>query len=260
MEKGQSRPIDDLLAIMAKLRGPNGCPWDREQSPATLRSYLLEEAHEVAEAIDRGDWSALREELGDLLLQVVFLARIAEEEGRFGFDDVAAGIAEKLVRRHPHVFGGAPASDAREAFDRWEAIKRAEKGEAFRSRLAGLPPSLPALLRAHRLAEKASRAGFRWPDIPAVAGKVREELAELESAVRTEGRGRVEEELGDLLFAAASLATQLGLDPEAALQKANAKFAARFEHVERAAAADGRHLEELDPGTLDRLWDEAKGE
>ncbi|MCU0232144.1 MAG: nucleoside triphosphate pyrophosphohydrolase [Acidobacteria bacterium] len=256
---------DRLIAIMARLRGEDGCPWDREQTPRTLRPYVLEEAHEVAEAIDGGNWRDLCEELGDLLLQVAFLARIAEEQGQFRFDDVAAAISDKLERRHPHVFGDAEARRVEDVWRRWDEIKRAEKaaagaeGERPRaSRLDGIPSGLPALARAAAMADKASRAGFDWPNPAGIVDKVLEETAELRDALDSGDGSRAEEELGDLLFAAASLARRIKVDPEGALARASAKFAARFRRVEGAAAAEGVALEELDAAELDRRWNEAK--
>ncbi|UCF66505.1 MAG: nucleoside triphosphate pyrophosphohydrolase [Acidobacteriota bacterium] len=252
--------VDRLVQLMARLRAPDGCAWDREQTPQTLRSFLLEEAYELAEAIDRDDWPALREELGDLLLQIVFLSQIASERDAFCFADVAQGLADKLVRRHPHVFGDVEAQTAREAWQQWEQVKRLENesvaSDGFRSRLGGIPRALPALLKAHRLADKAARAGIRWPSARALLGKIRDEIDELERAFEDEQQPRRrEEELGDLLFAAASFARHVGIDPEAALQAANAKFARRFVEVERAA---GRPLETFDAEQLDRLWQAAK--
>ncbi|MCU0223082.1 MAG: nucleoside triphosphate pyrophosphohydrolase [Acidobacteria bacterium] len=255
---------DRLIAIMARLRGEGGCPWDREQTPRTLRPYVLEEAHEVAEAIDGGDWDELRDELGDLLLQVAFLSRIAEEEGRFRFDDVAAAISDKLERRHPHVFGDAQAKRVEDVWRRWDEIKRAEKagtaedGGPDASRLAGIPRGLPALGRAAAVADKASRAGFDWPEPAGIVDKLAEETAELRAALAAGDRDHAEEELGDLLFAAASLARRLKIDPEGALARATAKFVARFRSVEEGAAADGVRLEDLGPAELDRRWNAAK--
>lgn len=256
---------DRLIAIMARLRGENGCPWDREQTPRSLRPYVLEEAHEVAEAIDGGCWDDLREELGDLLLQVAFLARIAEEEGRFRFEDVANAISAKLERRHPHVFGDAEASRVEDVWRRWDEIKRAEKagpkvdgGGPPVSRLDGIPRGLPALGRAALVADKASRAGFDWPQPAGILDKLVEEVEELRAALAGGDRDHAEEELGDLLFAAASLARRLKIDPEGALARATTKFAERFRRVEDAAAADGVRLEDLEAAELDRRWNAAK--
>ena len=256
--------IGPLLEIMARLRSPDGCPWDREQTPASLRTYLLEEAYEAAEAIDAGDWEHLREELGDLLLQIVFLARIAEEEGRFAFDDVARTIADKLLRRHPHVFGAEPAAeDPAQAWGRWEAIKseerRARGEDADASRIPHVPAHLPALLAAHRLADKAARAGFAWPSPAEALEKVREEAEEVGQALAEGEPDALSEEIGDLLFAAASLARQADVDPEAALAAANRKFVSRFQGVEALARSRGQSLEQLDPASLDALWRRTSG-
>ncbi|MBP7147993.1 MAG: nucleoside triphosphate pyrophosphohydrolase [Acidobacteria bacterium] len=244
---------------MARLRAPDGCPWDREQTPASLRPYVLEEAYEVAEAIDSADWDELRQELGDLLLQIVFLSRIAEENGRFRFEDVAEAIAAKLLRRHPHVFGDAEARSVPDVWRRWESIKQEERaGDEPRSRLEGIPRALPALVKSRLLADKAARAGFDWPDAASITDKIAEELAEVRAALRAEDPAAAGDEIGDLLFAAASLARRLGLDPEGCLARTNERFARRFRFVEDAAAARGRVLEEMSAAELDALWEEAK--
>jgi MazG family protein len=265
--------VDRLLAIMARLRGPDGCPWDREQTLTTLRPYVLEETYEVLEAIDAGDPEAHREELGDLLLQIVFQARIAEEEGRFDFGGVADAISEKLLSRHPHVFGpdarspdarpdpAAPGvEDADGVLRQWAALKKKENEAKGRGKsvLEGVPRELPALARAERLTEKASRVGFDWPDAAGARAKVAEELAELDEAIAAGDRARMEDELGDLLFATANLARKLGLPPEEALRGTLGKFITRFEYIEASLASrgvphGGATLEEMD-----RLWDEAK--
>lgn len=252
-----------LIDIMARLRGPEGCPWDREQNPATLRAYVIEEAHELAEAIDTGSWDGIREELGDLLLQVAFLAQIAAEEGRFGFEDVAGGIADKLVRRHPHVFGEGEARDIPDIWRRWDAIKMEEKRERGQpalenSRLEGIPRSLPSLGRARLLADKAARAGFDWPAPEGIIEKISEETREVASALSQGNATHLTEEIGDLLFATASLARRLHIDPEGALSRANQKFENRFRTVESLAAQRSLVLENLEPDALDALWEEAK--
>jgi MazG family protein len=256
------RTFDALVAIMDRLRDPGGCPWDREQTYATLRGFLLEEAYEVAEAIDDGDPDHLREELGDLLFQVVFLSRLAKEQGRFDAADVIEGIATKMIRRHPHVFAEDSAEDAAEVLRRWEEIKKKEKADAGQapraSLLDGLPRALPALVKAQRLGDKAARVGFDWPEAGAVIDKVHEELEELRSAVRAEDAGGAAEELGDLLFATAMLGRKLGVDPEAALEAANAKFRRRFEGVEQALRERGVPLEQAGLELMDRLWNETK--
>lgn len=253
-----------LLDIMARLRHPEtGCPWDLKQDFASLVPYTLEEAYEVAEAAERGDLDDLREELGDLLLQVVFHARIAEERGAFGFDQVAEAIADKLVRRHPHVFGDAIFNSDEERHRSWEASKQAERAEkgkadAAPSVLDGLPEHLPALMTAQKLQERAARHGFDWTEINPVFDKVREELEELEEAYATQGPEQVREEAGDLLFTVVNLARHLGLDAEAALRECNRKFSRRFRYVEQQVAALGKTLDESSLEELDSFWDEAK--
>lgn len=261
-----------LVQIMSRLRGPDGCPWDRQQTPSSLRSYLLEEAYEVAEAIDSiqdtsdDTWLALREELGDLLLQVVFLSQLAAERELFDFDEVARGICDKLVRRHPHVFADKTAGSAEQAFNEWDEIKRKEKTAADpssqtspseHSRLDGVPRSLPGLLRAQRLGERAARGGFDWPAAHSVIGKILEEVEEIRQ-VLDDDRSRVEEEIGDLLLACTSLARLAGLDAEAALHKASDKFDDRFRTLEQFAAEQGRDTTELELAELERLWTRAK--
>ena len=254
--------IDQLIEIVAKLRGPGGCPWDREQTHATLRAGLLEEAHEVVAAIDNRDDANLREELGDLLLQSVFHAQLAAEEGRFTFDDVAREISTKLVRRHPHVFAADHCADSAAVLQRWEEIKRAEKGGAPASALDGITGGLPALMHAQKTQKKAARIGFDWPDATPVFEKLHEEIselrAELSTGEATERESKIEDERGDLLFTVVHLARQLHLDAETALHRSTRKFAARFRAVEQLAAARGVVLEKLTLPELDRLWDEVK--
>lgn len=264
--------IDRLLEVMARLRDlDGGCPWDLEQSFETIAPYTIEEAYEVAEAIRQRDMAALRDELGDLLLQVVFHAQMAREDGSFDFDAVARGIAEKMVRRHPNVFGDDD-SDARVSapaqMQAWEAQKAAErdaKAKAGRqpSALDGVALALPALQRAEKLQKRAARVGFDWPALAPVFDKVTEEVAEVREAASAQTRSKsgdatVAVDLGDLLFACVNLARHLGVDPEAALRAANAKFTTRFHHVEAALAASDRRADEVDLAELDRLWEEAK--
>ena len=252
----ESRGIDQLLEIVAKLRGPGGCPWDREQTHASLRAGLLEEAYEVVAAIDARDEANLREELGDLLLQSVFHAQLAAEEGRFSFDDIAREIAAKLVRRHPHVFGDATCADSADVLQRWDEIKRAEKGVVAESLLDHVPAGLPALMRAAKVQKKAAKVGFDWPDAVPVFDKVREELRELEAAGIDPAA--LEDELGDVLFSVVNLARKLHTDPEVALHGATVKFIARFQQIEQLATERGLALEELTLADLDALWAEAK--
>ena len=252
--------FETLIGIMDRLRDPGGCPWDREQSYETLRGFLVEECFEVTEALDQSDPEALREELGDLLFQIVFLARLASEEGHFGARDVIRGIAEKMIRRHPHVFGDDRVESSDEVLRNWEAIKRAEKGPAERgSLLDGLPRSLPALMKAQRLGDRAARVGFDWASPAEVLDKVEEELTELRSAVERGENQAARDELGDLLFSAAMLARHLRVDPEAALELTNRKFAGRFAWIEQRLAQQGRRPEELVVDELEQLWSEAKG-
>ncbi len=260
-----TRPIDRLLAIMERLRAADGCPWDRAQRFATIAPYTIEEAYEVADAIDRGDLDALRDELGDLLFQVVFHAEIAREAGRFDFDAVADAIATKLVRRHPHVFGGESVAGIEAQADAWERIKGDERDAATGGRASlvdGVPLALPALARTHKLGRRAARAGFDFRDAAAAAAKVREELAEaLDADARERDRpGRVTEEVGDLLFAAANLARKLGVEPEAALRAANGKFERRIRRMEAYAAEQSTPLDQLDLAAQEALWIRAKRE
>jgi tetrapyrrole methylase family protein / MazG family protein len=252
--------IDRLLAIMQRLREPGGCPWDREQTLATLRPYVLEETYEVLEAIDAGDTGHHREELGDLLLQIVFQARLRQEEGAFEFADVADAISDKLVSRHPHVFGDAQVKSASEVLTQWAALKREEKRKkgGGRSALEGVPREMPALARADRLTEKASRVGFDWPDAAGARAKVTEELAELDEAVASGDRGRIEHELGDTLFALANLGRKLEVAPEEALRGTINRFIARFQHVESSLAGRGVRPGESTLAEMDVLWEEAK--
>lgn len=252
--------IDQLTEIVAKLRGPGGCPWDREQTHASLRAGLIEEAHEVVAAIDSGDDANLREELGDLLLQSVFHAQLAAEEGRFTFDDVAREIATKLVRRHPHVFAADHCADSAAVLQRWEEIKRAEKGDAPASALDGIPGGLPALMHAQKTQKKAARLGFDWPDAEPVFDKLHEEISELRTAISAADApvAEIEDELGDLLFTVVNLARKLHLDAETALHRSTRKFSARFRAVEQLAAGRGIVLEKLALADLDLLWDEVK--
>jgi len=253
---------------MARLRDPEaGCPWDLQQDFASIAPYTIEEAYEVAEAIRLGDMTGLKDELGDLLLQVVFHARMAEEQGAFSFPQVAEAIAEKMVRRHPHVFAEAPADDAGAVARSWESIKAAERAERHggeaQSRLDGVALALPALLRAAKLQKRAAAVGFDWPDAAAVLEKVDEELSEVKVEVAAlphdpQARDRAEEEIGDLLFVVANLARHLGLDPEASLRRANDKFTARFQEMERVLAARDQEPEDVGLEALEALWQAAK--
>jgi ATP diphosphatase len=262
-----------LLAIMARLRDPErGCPWDLEQDFASIAPYTIEEAYEVAEAIAENDMPALKDELGDLLLQVVFHARMAEEAGHFAFDDVAQVIADKMIRRHPHVFGTARIASAEAQTTAWEAVKAAERqaraapsGEP-RSALDGVGLALPALTRAAKIQGCAARVGFDWPDIEPVFDKIAEEIGELRAELAVNagkscaGKSRIEDEAGDLLFALVNLTRHLKLDPEAALRRATSKFERRFRKVEQIVVAKGKTLDEATLDEMEAAWQEAKAE
>jgi MazG family protein len=255
-----SESIERLLAIMQRLRAPGGCPWDREQTLQTLRPYVLEETYEVLEAIDGGDVAAHREELGDLLLQIVFQAELRREAGAFEFADVADAISDKLVSRHPHVFGDATVADAEGVLRQWSALKREEKRRkgGGQSVLEGVPREMPALARADRLTEKASRIGFDWPDAAGARAKVAEELGELDEAIASGDRVAVEHELGDALFALANLGRKLGVAPEEALRATVGRFVSRFTHVEQELERRGVPHGGASLAEMDALWDEAK--
>jgi len=261
----QTRNLTRLLKIMARLRGPRGCPWDREQTHASLRHHLLEECYEALDALAAGRPGEFQEELGDLLLQIVFHAQLASEAGQFNFDGVAKTIADKLVRRHPHVFGKGRLQTSGEVLRQWEEIKQTEKktgGRAARraapSVVAELPRSLPALLKADKVQRQVSRVGFDWKHVNDVVAKVEEELAEMKHALAAGPRRQFEEELGDLLFAVVNLARFEGLHAEDLLHRTIAKFVRRFQQVERAVHRQGRRLEDCTLGELDALWDKAK--
>ena len=245
-----------LVDIMSRLRGPDGCPWDREQDLRSLRRYVLEEAYEVVQVIDDDDMEALPSELGDLLLQVVFIAQMASEEGIFDVRQVAEAISDKLIRRHPHVFGDGEVENAEAVLQRWESIKRVERGGG--SVLDDIPMSFPALARAEKLGRRAAHVGFDWPDAAGVLRKVREELEEVEEAMESERGVRrspvVEQEIGDLLFAVSNLARHMGLSPEAALRRSSEKFERRFRAIEPHIASG----EAADSAAMDALWEDAK--
>lgn len=259
--------FDRLVDIMRTLRSPEGCPWDREQTPSSLRPFVLEETYELLDALDRRDLQALRDELGDVLYEAVFLAQLAEEEGQFSIADAVQAIIDKLIRRHPHVFtpDGVPLAHAREKMtsatvvEKWEDLKATERKAAeapHRTLLSSVPRTLPALLRAYELSSRAAAVGFDWAKPTDVLEKIDEEVRELRemTSAQPPNPARVEEEMGDLLFAIANLSRKLGLEPEAALRLANDKFQRRFEGMERRAAAGGRSLKELTLEELERLW------
>jgi tetrapyrrole methylase family protein/MazG family protein len=247
-----------LMELMRRLRGPDGCPWDAEQTHESLKRYLLEETYEVMEAIDAGSPEMLKEELGDLLLQPVFHAVIAEEQGEFSMDEVLRILCEKLIRRHPHVFADLEVNDVDQLIANWERIKKKEKGDERRSALSGVPSHLPALLRAQKITEKAARVGFDWDHVDPVFAKVLEELKELEETLFTRDQERMEAELGDLLFAIVNLGRFLSINPEDALRKTIARFTRRFSHVEDSLHARGKGLQEASLEEMDALWEEAK--
>jgi tetrapyrrole methylase family protein / MazG family protein len=248
-----------LVEIMARLRGPGGCPWDREQTHASIKPYLIEEAYEVVEAIEREDDEDLCSELGDLLLQVVFHAEMASEAGRFTIADVVRAIYDKLIRRHPHVFGDADVRNATDVVHNWSLIKAEERRHSDdRSAIAGVPRSMPALLRAHRLGEKAAGVGFDWSDASGVLEKVREELGELEAAIESGDARSAEAELGDLLYALTSLARHLRVNAEDALAGAGDRFSLRFRRMEEELTRAGRDIRKTAPADLDALWEMIK--
>lgn len=247
----------DLVAIMARLRGEDGCPWDRRQTKEDLKPYLIEETYEILEALDRGDDQGLHEELGDLLFHIIFMARIAEEEGAFDIDDVINGVAEKMRRRHPHVFGGPPVAGAHEVEANWARLKAAEKPRG--ALLEGLPLHLPALMRAYRLTQRASQVGFDWKHKDQVWAKLEEELKEFQEALRENKKEALREELGDILFTLVNLARFIGVDPEDALRRVTNKFAARFTYIEQRLQDQGKTPNEATLAEMDALWEESKG-
>ena len=258
-----SRRFSTLVEIMQRLRGPNGCPWDRKQSFDTLKTYLLEETYEVMDAVDQRDWPGLAEELGDLLLQPVFIAQMASEEALFDIGDSLEAINSKLIRRHPHIFGDAKAETAEDVKKRWDEIKNEEKaGKGIdvksRSIFDDVLRSTPALVEALKLSKKAAAVGFEWPDVNGVLDKICEETAELVEARDSLDEAQVEAEMGDLLFTIANFARFLHIDPEQALRKANARFRDRFRYIEERVAAAGSRLEQTDLQELETLWQEGK--
>jgi MazG family protein len=254
-QRGHS--FGELVGVMQRLLAPDGCPWDREQTLDTLKPYLVEETFEVLEALERGTAADHCEELGDLMMQIVFHAQLREVEGAFTIDDVCRGITSKLVRRHPHVFADAEVDTAAQVVAQWEEIKAQEKGDSQRV-LDGVPVSLPALARAQKISSRAARVGFDWPDVQGCRDKVAEELAELDHAVAAGDQAAIEAELGDLLYAAVSLARKLGVDAETALRQTVLKFTARFELVEDRLRESRRSWDQASLGELDELWNRAK--
>lgn len=263
MTKTEGAPFEKMVEVMRRLRAPDGCPWDREQTLESIRAYIVEEAYELADAITRGDLEDIREECGDLLLQVIFVAQIAAESGFFTLDDVIRNLSEKLIRRHPHVFGQTRADSSGEVLQNWEAIKTGEKeakNKKDKSLLAGVPEGMPPLAKAFRIQGKAAHVGFDWPrgDLSPVYGKVEEEMGELKEAVGEGEDSLIEEEMGDLFFAAVNLARHLNVNPDGALSRANRKFSRRFREVERSVAEAGRPWKDFTLEELDKLWERAK--
>jgi tetrapyrrole methylase family protein/MazG family protein len=257
--------IDKLASLVSRLRGDNGCPWDREQTRETLKPMLIEEAYEVLDALDAEDPIELKEELGDLLFQIVFHARIAQERGEFDLADVIDRSHEKMVRRHPHIFGNADLRTAEDVLKNWEDIKAAEKGipspsrpESERSLLDGIPSKLPAMHRAYQMTAKASRVGFDWSRLEDILSKMREEVSELMEAQSRQDSRKAADEVGDLLFVAVNVARFLGVDPETALNRCNRKFYRRFRYIETAVKQQGRELKDASLAEMDALWEEAK--
>ena len=249
--------FEDLVRLVHLLRAPGGCPWDGAQTHESIRRNFLEEAYEVCEAFDRDDPAMMREELGDILMQIVFHARMAEEAGRFDLQDVIDEVVDKLIRRHPHVFGETKVTGSDEVLVNWEAIKKTEKTER-KHVLDGVTQGLPALLRAYKLQSKAAKVGFDWPDVKGVWDKVQEELAELQEALASGDRAAAENELGDVLFALVNYARHQKIEPEVALNGTNNRFAKRFAHVESCVEASGKAWQDFSLDELDQFWDEAK--
>jgi MazG family protein len=252
------RSFDDLVRLITRLRGPDGCPWDRKQTLPDLKPYIIEEAYEVVDAIDRDDRTGLAEEVGDMLLEAVFVAEITREEGTFDIYDSVTAVHDKLVRRHPHVFGDVQAGDAEQVLVNWEKLKNEEKKAENKSVLSGVPQSMPALLKASRLTEKAARVGFDWRRTDDVFDKLDEEIDELREAVASGNTAHVHEEIGDLLFTIANIARKVNVNPEEALQSTNRKFMSRFGSMETRVREQGKDLDELSLEEMDKLWDEAK--
>ena len=251
--------FSQLVDLMARLRGPAGCPWDREQTPESLKPFLVEECYEVIEALDEGSPDKIKEELGDLLFQIIFHARIAEEQGAFTIQDVISAIVDKMTRRHPHVFGEEKVSTSGEVLANWEEIKKQEKTHQERtSILDGVPQGMPALLRAHGIQKRAARVGFDWAHLNEALPKLDEELAEFKESLKTKDAAAIEEELGDIFFMLVNISRFLEINPEDALRKTISKFIHRFRYIEENAAESGRSLNEMTLDEMEELWQEAK--
>lgn len=261
MESETGRAFEELVDVIARLRGEGGCPWDRQQTHESLKKYLLEETYEVVDAIDGNDTEGLRSELGDLLIQILFHAQLAHERDAFDIRDAIRGITEKLIRRHPHVFGESPVATTEEVLHRWEQIKAGEPGAKERtSILDGVPRTLPALARAVEVSKRAAAAGFEWPDIEAVFEKLREEVGELQDELAGGDRERIAQEIGDLLFTVVNVARWAKVDPEDALRTMISRFTERFMRIEEAARASGKPLEQMGIREMDAVWNRAKAE
>jgi tetrapyrrole methylase family protein/MazG family protein len=254
----EKKSFDDLVSIMAKLRGAGGCPWDRRQTKATLKPFLIEETYEILETLDAGDDEGLREELGDLLFHIIFMARIAQEEGAFNIYDVIQTVSEKMIRRHPHVFGRSQVSSHHEVEVNWANLKAKENPN--RSLMAGVPRYLPALMRAYQLTKRASKVGFDWEDKNQVWCKLEEELREFKDALQDRTLPKVKDELGDILFTMVNLARFIGIDPEDALRTATDRFVERFNYIEKRLQEEGKGPQEASLAEMDALWEESKKE
>ncbi len=251
--------LSELTALMARLRGPDGCPWDRKQTTSSLKPFLIEECYEVVDALDENDPEKVKEELGDLLFQIIFHARIAEENAQFTIHDVIAGSVEKMTRRHPHVFGDARLTTDKEVLSNWEEIKKKEKGyEERTSILEGVPRHLPSLLRAHSLQERAARVGFDWSKIDEALPKLDEEISEFKESLKSKDAAGIEEELGDIFFMLVNISRFLGVNPEEALRKTISKFIHRFRYIEEHAANEGKSLNDMTLDEMEMLWQESK--
>lgn len=252
--------IERLTGLMERLRGPNGCPWDKEQTLESLVPFMIEEAYEVIAAIDSGSPAEIKDELGDLLFQIVFIAEICKEEGRFDLSDVIDGTVTKMIRRHPHVFGDTTAETSEEVLRNWAEIKKEEKRDALKADgyLSGIPEVLPALMRAHKVSQKAAKVGFDWQDISEVIAKLDEETAEFKEAVKEKDAAGIEEELGDMLFTIVNVSRFLSVNPEDALRKTIGKFINRFHHIEKRVTELGGDLSETSTAEMEQLWQEAK--
>ncbi len=250
----------ELVGLMARLRSPDGCPWDLKQTTESLKPFLIEECYEVIDALDEGDPTEVKEELGDLLFQIIFHARLAEENGQFTIQDVIASNVEKMVRRHPHVFGDEKVTTDKEVIANWEEIKKKEKGsEGRRSILEGIPRSMPSLIRAHKLQERAARVGFDWKRIDEALPKLDEEIREFKESLKSKNAEKIEEELGDIFFMLVNLSRFLEVDPEEALRKTISKFIHRFRYIEEKSADAGKPLKDMTLDEMETLWQEAKG-